>query len=85
MLEIQKKTDELFQRWKQQSEKDGYRNFCGDGLMFRGENWEIEKDGKLYYGKSEGNEEIMWSETPKRILFLLKDLTRTSRNQIGKK
>jgi hypothetical protein len=63
----------LFERWEKKSEKDGYSNFCGDGLIFRGGNWEIEKDGKWYYGKSEGNEEILWEEAPKRILFLLKD------------
>ena len=73
MLEIQKRTDELFQSWKQQFEKDGYSGFCGDGLVYRGENWEKEIDGKWYYGKAEGNEEILWEKAPKRILFLLKD------------
>jgi hypothetical protein len=73
MLEIQKKTNELFQSWKQQYEQNGFTGFCEDGLLYRGENWEKEVDGKCYYGKSCGNEEIMWLDAPKRIVFLLKD------------
>ncbi|MDR0605751.1 MAG: hypothetical protein LBG80_15770 [Bacteroidales bacterium] len=48
MLEIQKHSNELFQRWKQQSEKDRYSCFYRDSLMYYGENWKTEKDGKLF-------------------------------------
>jgi hypothetical protein len=64
---IQEQTDELFQRWKQQFSADGINGFCEDGLVYRGENWE---DGK---GKDLGNEEELWLNTPKRVVFLLKD------------
>jgi hypothetical protein len=74
MSDIQKKTDELFGRWKQQYEKDGYTGFCGDGLMYRGENWIKDgENGTRYYGKHRGNEETLWLNAPKRIAFLLKD------------
>lgn len=68
-MNIQKSTDELFERWKQQLEKDGITGFCGDGLMYRGEYWE----NNDYRGFNEGNEEELWINAPKRILFLLKD------------
>ena len=68
------KINELFIRWEEQLNKDGFFGFCRDGLMFRGENWKEQgDDGKLYDGKYSGNEETMWANVPKRILFLLKD------------
>jgi hypothetical protein len=69
MMKIQESTNELFQRWKRQLEKDGFTGFCEDGLMYRGSYWE--KDGQS--GFAEGDEEELWINAPKRILFLLKD------------
>jgi hypothetical protein len=72
--DIQERTNELLQRWQLQLEKKGCTGFCADGLLYRGEEWEVQgEDGKTYYGRSEGNEEELWINAPKRILFLLKD------------
>ncbi|MDR2130898.1 MAG: hypothetical protein LBP56_07030 [Odoribacteraceae bacterium] len=73
MSNIQSKTDALFLRWKQAYEKEGYTGFCADGLLYRGGNWDKEVAGEQYHGKYEGDEENMWLQAPKRLLFLLKD------------
>lgn len=61
--------NKLFNEWEEKSKENGQSGFCRDGLLFRGENWE--KD--IYRGKSAGDEDALWQQAPKRILFLLKD------------
>ncbi|MDR0414187.1 MAG: hypothetical protein LBH84_02060 [Prevotellaceae bacterium] len=68
-MKIQERTNDLFRRWKKQLEKDGLTGFCEDGLMYRGSYWE----DNGYSGFAPGAEEELWTNAPKRILFLLKD------------
>lgn len=63
------KLDALFKKWKTESQRNGHEGFCADGLMYRGEKWEKE----IYVGKRKGDENNLWLNEPKRILFLLKD------------
>lgn len=61
--------DKLFRKWEKAAEEKGHKKFCADGLMYRGEKWE--KDN--YIGRSDGDENNLWSKATKRVLFLLKD------------
>lgn len=71
----QDKTDTLFKSWKAQSIKDGFSDFCEDGLMYRGEitNF-VAQDGNTYWFRKNGNEETLWANAPKRVMFLNKDV-----------
>lgn len=64
-----KKLDILFEKWKIESGKNGHTGFCADGLMFRGGKG---KDDN-YVWREPGDENNLWLNAPKRILFLLKD------------
>jgi hypothetical protein len=61
--------DELFKDWKAASEKNGHRTFCYDGLMYKGE-----VSNKQWNIKEKGDENELWYNAPKRVLFLLKDM-----------
>lgn len=73
MKNYNEQLDELFVRWEEKAKENGHTGFCTDGLMYRGENWEKKVEQKIYYGKSEGEEDNLWMNAKKRILFLLKD------------
>lgn len=73
MVDYNEKLNSLFEKWKKQAKNNGHTGFCGDGLMYRGKKWETEDGGKTYYGKSRGNENTLWFNAEKRVLFLLKD------------
>ena len=73
MENYNEKLNVLFEKWEEKSKENGHTGFCADGLMFRGENWEKEVEQKMYYGKSAGEENNLWLNAKKRILFLLKD------------
>ncbi|MDR2652157.1 MAG: hypothetical protein LBC68_07575 [Prevotellaceae bacterium] len=60
--------NQLFEKWKVASVKNGHDTFCYDGLMFKGEKY---SEWNL---RSEGNENELWHNAPKRVLFLLKDM-----------
>src|ERR1035437_6112139 len=71
----QEKTDRLFAKWKKQSSQDGFNDFCEDGLMYKGEiKTTVASDGKTYWYRSSGNEEELWANAPKRVMFLNKDV-----------
>jgi hypothetical protein len=62
--------NELFDEWEKTSIKQGLRDFCCDGLMFKGDKFK-NKDG--WWGRNPGDENKLWQKAKKRILFLLKD------------
>lgn len=70
MRNFNKELDELFVEWETKSKGDGYNGFCRDGLMLKGK---IFKGKEGYWGRTEGNENELWQNAPKRILFLMKD------------
>ena len=63
----------LFEAWQARSEKLGDGEIAPDGLHYKGE---IVYDGQ-YWGREPGNEEKLWENAPKRLLFLTKDLNDT--------
>ncbi|MDD3738794.1 MAG: hypothetical protein PHP31_05820 [Lentimicrobiaceae bacterium] len=73
MAKYNEKLDALFEEWKKEFEKNGHTGFCYDGLMYRGKSWKTEDGKKTYYGKGLGDENSMWLNAEKRILFLLKE------------
>lgn len=58
--------DELFRKWKKEFE---FAHFFHDGLMYRGE---IKTENP--YWRNSGNEDELWEEAPKRVMFLMKDV-----------
>lgn len=72
--------NKLFDEWENASQLAGYKNFCRDGLMYKGINWTKENDGKIYYGRYSGNENELWSNSDRKIVFLMKD-TNNNPNQ----
>lgn len=66
--------NELFEKWELDSEKAGFYGFCRDGLMQKGEIYNvIGADGKTYWGRYSGNENETWDKSKKKIAFLMKD------------
>lgn len=75
MKNYQGQLDSLFGEWRQKAENDGFYRFCEDGLMYKGEfDSKVGEDGKTYWWRCSGNEDLMWEEYPKRIMFLTKDV-----------
>ena len=70
MKNYNKELDDLFDDWEKESKKNGLDNFVCDGLMFKGEVFK----NKGFYGRKPGNENELWNNSSKRILFLLKDM-----------
>ncbi|OAV66623.1 hypothetical protein Barb6XT_01846 [Bacteroidales bacterium Barb6XT] len=66
--------NELFQRWEEISKQHGDYGFCRDGLMYKGDSW---SDGRY-----SGREDELWSNSPKRVLFLLKDTNKNPNRDI---
>ena len=59
--------DDLRERWLKSYPDDKRKAFCFDGLCYNGE---IYNDGKNAH---QGNEEKLWNNTDRRILFLMKE------------
>lgn len=74
-MEYNKKLDELFLEWGTVSKKLGLNGFCADGLMYRGiENKpSYNKEGKLCRSRRSGDEDKLWKDSAKKIVFLMKD------------
>ena len=64
--------DDLRERWLKSYPEDERKAFCFDGLCYNGE---IYNDGKNAH---QGNEEKLWNNTDRRILFLMKDTNNNS-------
>lgn len=64
--------DDLRERWLKSYPDDERKAFCFDGLCYNGE---IYNDGKNAH---QGNEEKLWNNTDRRILFLMKDTNNNS-------
>jgi hypothetical protein len=60
----------IFKEWDLESTKIGYFGFCKDGLMRKGE---IDQTEKGRWFRTKGNENERWGNSPKKILFLMKD------------
>lgn len=77
------KTDNLFTNWRAQSKKDGFNDFCEDGLMYKGEiKTTRDSDGVTYWYRQSGNEELLWENEPKRVMFLNKDVNKNPNQDI---
>ena len=64
-----KKLNELFEKWENQSKENEHTQFCRDGLMYKGD-----VSDEINNLKSPGNEDELWHNAHKRVLFLFKDL-----------
>ncbi len=58
MINYNEELDKLFKDWENDSKLGGYTGFCRDGLMYKGKVWEKEEDGKIYWGRYSGNENV---------------------------
>jgi len=73
--DFQLENDFLLKKWRIESDKDDSNGFCEDGLMFKGEiKTTIGNDNKKYWYRESGNENILWYNSAKRVLFLNKDV-----------
>ena len=68
MESYNKKIDVLFEKWEKKSIESGYNRFCFDGLMYKGEIY-----NEKWNLRDSGNENELWHNAPKRVLFLCKD------------
>lgn len=70
-----KENDSILDKWNEQSERNGLGKIEYDGVAYKGEiHTFIGKDGKTYHERQPGNEEIVWNDSTKRILFVAKEL-----------
>jgi hypothetical protein len=65
------------EEWKIESEKNGHKVFVSDGLVYKGD-----FDNKEWNLRNSGNENQLWHNATKRILFLLKDLNDGSEHDV---
>jgi len=74
-MNYNKEIDKILDEWDSESQKNGYKKFCRDGLMYKGEIWSFfsEKEGKKFWGRKNGNEDELWEKSNKKIMFLMKD------------
>lgn len=72
MDSIKEREKKLFNDWREEIGEE----FCiNGGLQFRGDYFLTEaSDGVCYWDRKEGNEEMLWNESSKRVLILTKDL-----------
>ena len=70
MKNYNKELDDLFVDWERESENNGLSGFCKDGLLNKGH---IFKNDDGYWGRTKGNENELWHNASKRVLFLMKD------------
>lgn len=67
MESIQTKEDKLFERWSAAFEKDGYTDFCYDGLIYNGA---LTNEAK---NRISGNQEELWNNAKRKVLFFMKE------------
>ncbi|MGZ2371715.1 hypothetical protein ACXR6G_18195 [Ancylomarina sp. YFZ004] len=80
-MEYNEKLDQLFDRWEQEAKSKGFNGFCRDGLLYKGKTRStIGSDSKTYWGRASGNENELWHNSNKKIVFLTKD-TNSNPNQ----
>lgn len=80
-MKYNEELDELFDKWELEAKKNGFNGFCRDGLLYKGEIWNtVGNDGKTYWGRYRGNENELWHNSTKKIVFLTKD-TNSNPNQ----
>jgi hypothetical protein len=71
---FQAQTDSLFVKWAKEYKDNGFNGFCEDGLMYRGKIQTTDgADGKVYWYRDSDNENELWANAPKRVMFLNKD------------
>ena len=68
MSNYNERLNKLFKEWKKKSKENGYNRFCFDGLMYKGEIYD-----EKWNLRRQGNENELWHDAPKRVLFLCKD------------
>mgnify|MGYP001385517229 CR=1 FL=1 len=75
MKNYNQELDVLFDEWEEKSEENGLSGFCRDGLLNKGKIFSHvnEEDGKTYWGREKKNENELWYNATRKILFLLKD------------
>ena len=67
--------DKILEAWQEQSVKNGAGDIEFDGVAYKGDiNTFVGKDGKTYNERNPGNEESIWNNSDKRILFVAKEL-----------
>lgn len=67
---MKKKLEKLFSKWEEVAKQNGDTQFCPDGLMNKGEVRYLENG---VWEAQSGDEERMWLEAPKKVLFLFND------------
>jgi len=77
-MNYQNELDALFSEWKDKSLQDGLKSFCADGLMNKGLIKVVYSKNEKYWIRQRGNENELWNNAPKRIMFLNKDLPNES-------
>lgn len=67
--------DKILQSWQEKSIKNGAGEIEFDGVAYKGGiNTFTGNDGKTYYERLSGNEDSIWNDSNKRILFVAKEL-----------
>ena len=67
--------DKILEAWQEQSVKNGAGNIEFDGVAYKGDiNTFTGKDGKTYNERNPGDEDSIWNNSDKRILFVGTDL-----------
>ncbi len=62
----------LFNNWKNARHYDDSK-FVSDGLVYKKAPWKMEKEEEIAGTKSDTEIDMLWKESPLRIVFLLKD------------
>jgi hypothetical protein len=70
MVNYNQKLDKLFATWESDSGTEGKKLFHCDGIMHKGESTRS-KSG--YWSRERANEDQLWHNAPRRILFLMKE------------
>lgn len=71
MVRYNDQLDGLFAKW-QKEYGSGRKNFCCDGIMFKG----TIREENSYWGRNRGTENQEWHNAKMRVLFLMKDPNR---------
>lgn len=74
-MNYNKEIDKVLDEWEKASLSKGYKGFCRDGLMYKGGVWNVfsENEQKEFWGRRSGDEDALWCNSSKRIMFLMKD------------
>lgn len=67
--------DKILDAWNEFSKKNGEGEIEYDGVAYKGDiNTFTGSDGRVYHERKPANEETIWNNSNKRILFVLKEL-----------